>query len=96
MSADWLTRGKLADEEEYEDIRGYQEECGKYGEVRSLEIAPRPVPGVEVPGCGKVFIETLPVENARRPSTLTGGKLNQQGGGDQLLSTPDKYHRRDF
>ena len=36
-----------------EDIR---EECAKYGEVRSIEI-PRPVPGVDVPGCGKVFIE---------------------------------------
>ena len=35
-----------------EDIR---EECAKYGEVRSIEI-PRPVPGVDVPGCGKVII----------------------------------------
>merc|ERR1712213_264049 len=48
---------ELADEEEYEDIlEDIREECGKFGEVRSLEI-PRPVPGVEVPGLGKVFIE---------------------------------------
>ena len=35
-----------------EDVR---EECGKYGVVKSLEI-PRPIKGVEVPGCGKVSI----------------------------------------
>lgn len=34
-----------------EDVR---EECSKYGPVRSLEI-PRPIKGVDVPGCGKVF-----------------------------------------
>ena len=33
-----------------EDVR---EECSKYGPVRSLEI-PRPIKGVDVPGCGKV------------------------------------------
>ena len=33
-----------------EDVR---EECGKYGLVKSLEI-PRPIPGVDVPGVGKV------------------------------------------
>ncbi len=33
-----------------EDVR---EECTKYGVVKSLEI-PRPIKGVEVPGCGKV------------------------------------------
>jgi hypothetical protein len=33
-----------------EDVR---EECGKYGFVKSLEI-PRPIPGVDVPGVGKV------------------------------------------
>merc|ERR1711963_319354 len=41
---------ELVDEEEYEDIlEGIREECGKFGEVKSIEI-PRPVPGVEVPG----------------------------------------------
>ena len=34
-----------------EDVR---EECGKYGFVKSLEI-PRPIPGVDVPGVGKVM-----------------------------------------
>ena len=34
-----------------DDVR---EECSKYGVVRSLEI-PRPITGVDVPGCGKVY-----------------------------------------
>lgn len=45
---------ELVDEEDYEEIlEDIREECCKYGSVRSIEI-PRPVDGVEVPGCGKV------------------------------------------
>lgn len=35
----------------FDDVR---EECSKYGRVVSMEI-PRPVEGVEPPGCGKVW-----------------------------------------
>jgi len=35
-----------------------KEECSKYGSVRSLEI-PRPIKGVDVPGCGKVWCHIL-------------------------------------
>lgn len=49
-----VTPDELKDEEEYEDIlEDIKEECNKYGVVRSIEI-PRPIDGVEVPGCGKV------------------------------------------
>lgn len=49
-----VTPDELRDEEEYEDIlEDIKEECSKYGIVRSIEI-PRPIDGVEVPGCGKV------------------------------------------
>lgn len=49
-----VTPEELRDEEEYEDIlEDIREECNKYGIVRSLEI-PRPIEGVDVPGCGKV------------------------------------------
>ncbi|NWX08367.1 U2AF2 factor, partial [Caloenas nicobarica] len=45
---------ELLDDEEYEEIvEDVRDECGKYGAVKSIEI-PRPVDGVEVPGCGKV------------------------------------------
>ena len=54
-----VTEEELRDEEEYEDIlEDIREECSKYGEVRSLEI-PRPLPGVDVPGVGKVRMEIL-------------------------------------
>lgn len=56
-----VTPDELRDEEEYEDILDdIREECGKYGVVRSLEI-PRPIEGVDVPGCGKVSIENYPL-----------------------------------
>ncbi|KAM7371444.1 hypothetical protein PAMP_008688 [Pampus punctatissimus] len=45
---------ELVDDEDYEEIlEDIREECCKYGGVRSIEI-PRPVDGVEVPGCGKL------------------------------------------
>lgn len=54
-----VTPDELKDEEEYEDIlEDIREECNKYGVVRSLEI-PRPIEGIDVPGCGKVFILLL-------------------------------------
>lgn len=45
---------ELVDDQDYEEIlEDIREECCKYGSVCSMEI-PRPVEGVEVPGCGKV------------------------------------------
>ncbi|EGW07512.1 Splicing factor U2AF 65 kDa subunit [Cricetulus griseus] len=46
---------ELLDDEEYEEIvEDVRDECSKYGLVKSIEI-PRPVDGVEVPGCGKAM-----------------------------------------
>lgn len=54
-----VTPDELRDEDEYEDIlEDIREECNKYGVVRSCEI-PRPIEGVEVPGCGKVCIKRM-------------------------------------
>lgn len=51
-----VTPEELMEEDEYEDIlEDIKEECNKYGVVRSVEI-PRPIEGVDVPGCGKVGI----------------------------------------
>lgn len=45
---------ELLDDDEYEEIvEDVRDECSKYGAVKSIEI-PRPVDGLEVPGCGKV------------------------------------------
>lgn len=58
-----VTPEELMEEEEYEDIlEDIKEECNKYGVVRSVEI-PRPIEGVDVPGCGKVYLilQCMPV-----------------------------------
>ena len=87
---------ELTDEEEYEDIlEDIREECTRFGEVRSIEI-PRPVPGVEVPGLGKVFIEFgSSAECQRAQHALTGRKF-----ANRVVVTsyydPDRYHRREF
>jgi len=87
---------ELNDEEEYEDIlEDIREECGRFGEVRSIEI-PRPVPGVEVPGCGKVFIEFgSSTECQKAQHALTGRKFSNRVVVTSYFD-PDKYHRREF
>jgi len=87
---------ELTDEEEYEDIlEDIREECAKYGEVRSIEI-PRPVPGVEVPGCGKVFIEfTTDSECQKAQHALSGRRFSNRVVVTSYFD-PDKYHRREF
>jgi len=87
---------ELADEEEYEDIlEDIREECGKFGQVRSIEI-PRPVPGVEVPGCGKVFVEFAAIADCQKAQhALTGRKFSNRVVVTSYFE-PDKYHRREF
>ena len=86
-------------QEEYEDIlEDIREECGKFGEVKSIEI-PRPVPGVEVPGksAGKVNeISFKMVSQAvarcslSSPIAMTARRLNSASQGEssptELLS----------
>jgi splicing factor U2AF subunit len=86
----------LEDDEEYEDILDdVREECGKYGNVKSLEI-PRPIRGVEVPGIGKIFVEfTNILEGQRAQENLSGRKFANRVVVTSFLD-PDKYHRREF
>ncbi|XP_023931364.1 splicing factor U2AF 50 kDa subunit isoform X2 [Lingula anatina] len=87
---------ELEDEEEYEEIlEDVREECGKYGIVRSMEI-PRPIKGVDVPGCGKIFVEFNSVIDCQKAQqALTGRKF-----ANRVVVTsyydPDQYHRREF
>merc|ERR1711970_777013 len=87
---------ELTDEEEYEDIlEDIREECAKYGEVRAIEI-PRPVPGVDVPGCGKVFIEfSTDSECQKAQHALSGRRFSNRVVVTSYFD-PDKYHRREF
>lgn len=87
---------ELRDEEEYEDIsEDIQEECNKYGAVKSIEI-PRPIEGVEVPGVGKVFVEFNSVGDCQKAQqALTGRKFSNRVVVTSYFD-PDKYHRRQF
>jgi len=52
-----ITPNELKNDNEYEKILvDIREECNKYGSVRSLKI-PRPIEGIDVPGCGKVLLK---------------------------------------
>ncbi|UYV74779.1 U2AF2 [Cordylochernes scorpioides] len=86
----------LEDDEDYDDIMDdIRQQCEAYGKVLSMEI-PRPIPGVEVPGCGKVFVEFDTVEACQRAlHNLTGRKFNNRVVVTSFYD-PDKYHRREF
>ncbi|MEQ2161675.1 U2 small nuclear RNA auxiliary factor 2 [Goodea atripinnis] len=87
---------ELLDDEEYEEIvEDVREECGKYGQVKSIEI-PRPVDGLEVPGTGKIFVEFTSVFDSQKAMQgLTGRKFANRVVVTKYCD-PDAYHRRDF
>ncbi|XP_023378574.1 splicing factor U2AF 65 kDa subunit isoform X9 [Pteropus vampyrus] len=87
---------ELLDDEEYEEIvEDVRDECSKYGLVKSIEI-PRPVDGVEVPGCGKIFVEFTSVFDCQKAMQgLTGRKFANRVVVTKYCD-PDSYHRRDF
>ncbi|XP_067938239.1 splicing factor U2AF 50 kDa subunit-like isoform X2 [Watersipora subatra] len=91
-----ITPEELEDEEEYEEIvDDIRDECGKYGSVKSLEI-PRPIKGVDVPGCGKIYVEFNSVSDCQKAQqNLTGRKFSNRVVVTSFYD-PDKYHRREF
>lgn len=71
---------ELLDDEEYEEIvEDVRDECSKYGLVKSIEI-PRPVDGVEVPGCGKVSLPCLGLQAGRPVAVSMVGGWQAQAG----------------
>uniref|UniRef100_H3D110 Splicing factor U2AF subunit n=1 Tax=Tetraodon nigroviridis TaxID=99883 RepID=H3D110_TETNG len=87
---------ELVDDEDYEEIlEDVREECCKYGGVRSIEI-PRPVDGVEVPGCGKIFVEYVSASDCQKAmQALTGRKFANRVVVTKYYD-PDMYHRHEF
>ncbi|XP_057645678.1 splicing factor U2AF 65 kDa subunit-like isoform X1 [Chionomys nivalis] len=87
---------ELLDDEEYEEIvEDVRDECSKYGLVKSIEI-PRPVDGVEVPGCGKIFVEFTSVLDCQKAMQgLTGRQFSNRVVVTKYCD-PDSYHCRDF
>uniref|UniRef100_A0AAY5K7T7 RRM domain-containing protein n=1 Tax=Esox lucius TaxID=8010 RepID=A0AAY5K7T7_ESOLU len=87
---------ELMDDEDYEEIlEDIKEECCKYGSVRSIEI-PRPIDGVEVPGCGKIFVEYVSAADCQKAmQALTGRKFANRVVVTKYFDS-DMYHRHDF
>ncbi|XP_034751280.1 splicing factor U2AF 65 kDa subunit-like isoform X2 [Etheostoma cragini] len=87
---------ELVDDDDYEEIlEDIREECCKYGSVRSIEI-PRPVAGVEVPGCGKIFVEYVSAADCQKAmQALTGRKFANRVVVTKYYD-PDMYHRHEF
>lgn len=57
-----VAEDELHDAQEYADIvDDIRHECSKYGEVKNVVI-PRPMPGQNVPGVGKVFVQFASVD----------------------------------
>lgn len=96
---------ELRDDEEYQEIlEDVEEECKKYGRVRSIEI-PRPPPGrsnededdeSKVPGLGKVFVEfDSPTEAQRAQQNLAGRRF-----ANRIVVTSyfdrDRYRNKEF
>ncbi|XP_071488398.1 splicing factor U2AF 50 kDa subunit-like isoform X2 [Diadema antillarum] len=91
-----VTTDELKDDEEYDDIvEDVREECQKYGQVRSLEI-PRPINGIDVPGCGKIFVEFMTVLDAQAAQRALAGRKFANRTVVTSFYDVDKYHRREF
>jgi splicing factor U2AF subunit len=91
-----VTMDELKDDEEYESImEDVGDECGKYGQVVSIEI-PRPIGDIEVPGTGKIFVEFSSVEECcKAQSALSGRKFASRVVVTSYFD-PEKYRNKDF
>jgi len=91
-----VTHDELKDDEEYEDIcEDIQEECGRYGRVKSMEI-PRPQDGVEVMGVGKIFVEFEAIGDAIKAQTALSGRKFSNRVVMTTFFDPESYHTRNF
>ncbi|KAJ3056117.1 hypothetical protein HK097_008040 [Rhizophlyctis rosea] len=96
MLLNMVTPEELVDQEDYDEImEDIQEEAAKYGTVKQVKI-PRPIPGQEIPGVGKIFVQYNNEEEAGTAlKALAGRKF-----ADRTVVTSywneDKYLADDF
>jgi len=91
-----VTKDELEDDEEYEGImEDVREECSKYGSALSVEI-PRPVGGMEVPGCGKIFVEFANPEQCRKAHSALAGRRFANRVVVTSFFDPIKYQQKNF
>ncbi|VVC26080.1 U2 snRNP auxilliary factor, large subunit, splicing factor,RNA recognition motif domain [Cinara cedri] len=91
-----VTLDELKDDEEYKDISDdIHDECSKYGFVQSIEI-PRPIEGMDVPGCGKVYVEFTSVTDCQKAQqSLAGRKFNKRIVVTSFMEL-EKYRKKEF
>lgn len=63
--------------------------------MKSLEI-PRPVPGTDVPGVGKIFVEFDNATDAQNACNALSGRKFANRVVVTSYYDPDLYHRREF
>uniref|UniRef100_H0XMB9 Splicing factor U2AF 65 kDa subunit n=1 Tax=Otolemur garnettii TaxID=30611 RepID=H0XMB9_OTOGA len=81
---------ELRDDDEDEDmVEDMRAECSKYGLLRSLE--PRSLDGVEVPGCGKIFVEFTVFDSQKAMQGLTGRRFTNRVVVLTKSCDPDSY-----
>lgn len=88
---------ELKDDQEYEEImEDIEEECSKYGTVRSIEI-PRPSErGETVPGLGKVFVEFDSATEAQRAQLNLAGRRFANRVVVTSYFDRDRYRNKEF
>eukprot|EP00245_Coleochaete_scutata_P012905 TRINITY_DN508_c0_g4_i2.p1 TRINITY_DN508_c0_g4~~TRINITY_DN508_c0_g4_i2.p1 ORF type:complete len:397 (-),score=99.82 TRINITY_DN508_c0_g4_i2:626-1816(-) len=96
MLTEVVSPQELQEDNEYEEIKeDMRDECGKYGTLTNLVI-PRPRPGENVPGVGKVFVEYTDIAgSSKAKASLHGRKF----GGNTVVATfypEDKFACGEF
>jgi len=91
-----ITPEVLKDDEEFEDIKlDIEEECERFGKVRSLVI-PRPLEGQEVPGEGKIFVEFDDVQSAQKAQLALAGRKFDNRTVVTSFFDEERYTKRNF
>lgn len=92
-----ITVDELRDDEEYEDIlEDVKEECGKLGQLVSLEI-PRPRPGVDDgEGIGKIYVEFASQTDCQNAANALSGRKFSNRVVVTSFYDPEMYHHRRF
>lgn len=91
-----ITPADIESPEDYTDVfDDVRTECLRHGKVKSMQM-PRPVPGVNVPGVGCIFVEFVSIKDAMSASSALSGR---QFNGRIVVTNffdPVRYLKQEF
>ncbi|BHF69926.1 hypothetical protein SprV_0301297300 [Sparganum proliferum] len=91
-----ITPADIESPEDYTDVfDDVRTECLRHGKVKSMQM-PRPVPGVNVPGVGCIFVEFVSIKDAMSASNALSGR---QFNGRIVVTNffdPIRYQKQEF